>query len=613
MSGVTIGRLLGETLRSFAPKQIPPVDAVVTRLSPVLPLASRATQRRPESGFHAPVDLHRGFDFSRMPLHANPRIRIQPKLTVGHTDDPLEHEADRIAGQVMRIPEPHTHVHNERGSSQGTSAEVHAGQTKPSGKGGDSAGFEAPPIVREALNSPGRPLDDATRAFFEPRFGRDFSRVRVHADARAAQSASTIGARAYTSGHHMVFAAGEYAPLGENGRRLIAHELAHTSQQRSANSTRIQRQPQPKPTPTYSPASNFADLITLIRTAEAKLKAKGQDVTTRLKTLRGLFYGTTWSMDFDHEHSTMRNLGFAYFLYGNPAIKTASNAMAYLSGHPENAKPDPAFVPADPAGTLDAGLIKALKDSAEVTNPADQRKVDVGHLLIGLEARLPKGGQEKAQLTDPRPLSSSPMGGTGLELTTWVGDLGGGTAQVAQLRITASKTTPAKQVFTGSVHDYGAEVNLEGDIAAFLAGLPTSAGDPYSIALDETKGVAGAIEDYVSPSGAGAAWKGRAKRFLSFYGATFDASGALSNRSAVVATFTDHIKKFAAYYKETRMKDELMKKLGSAPTSAQLAKIDADMKAIEAEIPKVAGEVAELFTDALMVAVKDPGKGIAPP
>ena len=65
----------------------------------------------------------------------------------------------------------------------------------------------------------------------EPRFGRDFSRVRVHADTRAADSARAVAARAYTVGSDVVFGPGEYAPATTAGRHLIAHELAHVVQQ----------------------------------------------------------------------------------------------------------------------------------------------------------------------------------------------------------------------------------------------------------------------------------------------------------------------------------------------------------------------------------------------
>lgn len=67
----------------------------------------------------------------------------------------------------------------------------------------------------------------------EPRFGREFGRVRVHTDRRAAESARSISARAYTKGEHVVFGEGQYALSNEAGRRLLAHELAHVVQQRS--------------------------------------------------------------------------------------------------------------------------------------------------------------------------------------------------------------------------------------------------------------------------------------------------------------------------------------------------------------------------------------------
>jgi len=91
----------------------------------------------------------------------------------------------------------------------------------------------APPIVHEALRSPGQPLDGRTRAFFEPRFGHDFSRVRIHADRRAAESAQAVNAFAYTVGHHIFFAPDRFAPGTREGSRLLAHELTHTVQQSS--------------------------------------------------------------------------------------------------------------------------------------------------------------------------------------------------------------------------------------------------------------------------------------------------------------------------------------------------------------------------------------------
>jgi hypothetical protein len=86
-------------------------------------------------------------------------------------------------------------------------------------------------VVRETLLSPGVPLDAQTRSRFEPRFGYDLSRVRIHADAKAAQSADILNALAYTVGPKIVFSAGCYAPHLRHGSRLLAHELAHVVQQ----------------------------------------------------------------------------------------------------------------------------------------------------------------------------------------------------------------------------------------------------------------------------------------------------------------------------------------------------------------------------------------------
>lgn len=92
-------------------------------------------------------------------------------------------------------------------------------------RGSDSA------FIEETLRPSGKPLDPATRAFMEPRFGHDFSKVRVHADEHAAASAAALDASAYTTGNHIVFGIGRYQPATASGRRLIAHELVHVVQQ----------------------------------------------------------------------------------------------------------------------------------------------------------------------------------------------------------------------------------------------------------------------------------------------------------------------------------------------------------------------------------------------
>jgi hypothetical protein len=91
-----------------------------------------------------------------------------------------------------------------------------------------------PHVVHEVLNSPGQPLETGTRAFMEPRFGHDFSRVRVHTDTKASESAQAVNALAYTVGSDIVFAQEQYRPTTTGGRQLLTHELAHVVQQRGA-------------------------------------------------------------------------------------------------------------------------------------------------------------------------------------------------------------------------------------------------------------------------------------------------------------------------------------------------------------------------------------------
>jgi hypothetical protein len=172
---------------------------------------------------------------------------LQPKLGLGSVDDPLEHEADRLAHQVMQMPDPTLSLssgslQSSRKCTARPERDVVKLQMKTAGAARLQAG-EAPSSVHKVLQSQGQPLDTASRAYFEPRFGHDFSRVRVHYDAKGAVSASDVGARAYTVGERIVFGSGEFAPHNAVGRRLLAHELAHVVQQASAGTACVQRAP----------------------------------------------------------------------------------------------------------------------------------------------------------------------------------------------------------------------------------------------------------------------------------------------------------------------------------------------------------------------------------
>jgi hypothetical protein len=162
------------------------------------------------------------------------RLGVQRKLTISQPGDKYEREADRVADQVMRMPEPRLQRQTE---SDEEDEEEELLQTKPLAQrnvAGQTAVETAPPLVHEVLNSPGHPLDPTTRDFMEPRFGHNFSQIKIHSGEQAAKSAQAVNARAYTIGKHIVFGHRQYRPESLTGQQLIAHELAHAVQQSGA-------------------------------------------------------------------------------------------------------------------------------------------------------------------------------------------------------------------------------------------------------------------------------------------------------------------------------------------------------------------------------------------
>jgi hypothetical protein len=162
--------------------------------------------------------------------------RLAPKIAVGAIDDPLEREADRAAAQVLRKANSQSLSISASGSLTlqrmcSSCHDDHKEKVVLRKETGTSSGSEsAPPSVGQVLSSPGRPLDATSRRYFEPRFGRDLSSVKVHTDAQAATSAGEVDALAYTVGDHVVLGGGQSVA----NRALMAHELAHVVQQTDA-------------------------------------------------------------------------------------------------------------------------------------------------------------------------------------------------------------------------------------------------------------------------------------------------------------------------------------------------------------------------------------------
>jgi hypothetical protein len=156
-------------------------------------------------------------------------------LRIGEPTDALELEADQMANWVTS---PIRRNLDSSVSSVDTAHPVHnvcnPSQSKIMRKAADantsSTPSVAPTIVHEVLHSIGKPLDAPARGYFEPRFNYDLGKVRIHDDEKAAESARSVGAVAYTVGNHLAFGKGEYAPHSASGRKLLAHELAHVLQ-----------------------------------------------------------------------------------------------------------------------------------------------------------------------------------------------------------------------------------------------------------------------------------------------------------------------------------------------------------------------------------------------
>lgn len=269
--------------RTYAqPKKVPAFS--------VMPVRKPAPHRR--SLLRDVGEGHAGFDFGSISLFSGNENRVQTKLTIGKPGDRYEQEADSMADRVMSMPDPNVQrkcaeckeeenlqrqpeeeedkeliqskelrrqpeeeedeeiatmsnevrrevdeEEEEEISPMSNELRRETDEEEEETVSPKSLSGGTPQVTPEIQNSissmkgGGQPLPDSTRAFFEPRFKRDFSRVRLHTDSRAAEIAKSINARAFTVGRNIAFGAGQYSPDASSGKRLLAHELTHTVQQ----------------------------------------------------------------------------------------------------------------------------------------------------------------------------------------------------------------------------------------------------------------------------------------------------------------------------------------------------------------------------------------------
>jgi hypothetical protein len=239
-----------------------------------------------------PVQLAQREDIRRILRYTG----AQAKLTIGRPNDKYEQEADHVADQVMTMPDPtlqrqiepeeeeealqakpladqitplvqrqedlpeeeeeepiqakfkdgemiqHMYTECDEETAQRQPMEEEEEELQTKSRTDKTPAFT--PSLESRINSVkggGQPLDIATRTFFEPRFGRDFGRVRLHTDSRSAETAKSVNSKAFTIGKNVVFGLGQYSPNTSQGKRLMAHELIHVVQQNVGQSLSLQR------------------------------------------------------------------------------------------------------------------------------------------------------------------------------------------------------------------------------------------------------------------------------------------------------------------------------------------------------------------------------------
>jgi hypothetical protein len=503
-------------------------------------------------------------------------VKIQPKLQVNEPGDSFEQEADAMADSIMKADvnqlqpvqqNPVTGLIGRSVQRKCASCEEEEKKLMRKEQGGVNGGTVSSSFSSSLTNAGnGIPLQSGTKEKMEHAFNTDFSAVRIHTGQQASELNNAVQAKAFTYGNDIYFNKGEYKSDTYEGKKLLAHELTHVVQQNSGVH-KIARQERDSSTCStrFSRATNFHELINLVHEAEVRLNAAGiRSARDQVHALRGIYYGTTWSLDYSVERSLTRNEGFQRFT--RPSAATPSSTT-----------------PPDVRSYLDCGLFSALLNSQDISD--GHRHLDFGHLIIALDARFDPSFNVNVQY--PNPISSLlpgiDLGGTGPELVTWLGDLGGGAASLASSRV-LSPSTNVSSVFRGS--DYGGSINLEGDIAGFViatTGTPTA---PQSA----TTGMAGSslsdsLRSYLGTTSTTAAWRNRATTFLRMYGAIFNSSNALTNGSSLISTFASRIQVFACNYLASRVQDHHI-------TFAQAS-------AASGYINNAAQEVATAFVNAL--------------
>ncbi len=309
----------------------------------------------------------------------------------------------------------------------------------------------------------------------------------------------------------------------------------------------------------FSKARSFEEIIKMVKVAEDRLAAAGLANTPEevVWILRGIYYGTEWSMDYDgeaNEGSWIRNAGFDYYT--------------------KHRRPD------DPREALGDNLFNALKASPEVKDPNGMH-TDFGHIVIGAET------QDWAGKNVP-----TGTGGTGNEVVTWLGDLGGGAGMLSMIRGgingKARPSASAMKIFNDE-SNYGGSINVEGDIAGTVG-----------ITLEDGKSFSQVLEEYlVGKDGQGGGnFDKRAALFLVEIGGLV-VNNILVNKAALINKLTDKFVQFGQFYSLTRSIDK-----------TQFNVTPHTLRSAGKHMIGSANEVATIFVNMLENGMNNPGKMI---
>lgn len=460
---------------------------------------------------------------------------IQPKLTVNEPGDASEREADRVADEVMRMPEPSRTDVTEQGSS-GTQSQRGTSAGKKPGN------LVAPHIVHEVVRSPGQPLDPAIRSFMEPRFGHDFSSVRVHTDARSAHSASALDALAYTVGDNLVFGTGRYSTATDAGKKLLAHELTHVVQQRSGATqdgvqrersmgrstieapASVQRLSQPVVKPAPEGAISIRAFILLVEAEEAKWPIAEQTQTSlMISRLRKIFYGTSgWDK---------------YLIPGASGIDSGYSIHEEETGR-ENLSligPDADIVRKRQVLKDQYGMSPTISRHQEV-RLEDGTFDDIGHVFAGLDAANHftdvSAGLGLASVKDNK------------AAVTWTGDLGSAVTEII-FKAQNSGAPTAVTAMQGIVDEYASAQDMLGNIDAYVIA------DQYDISNSGGKKVSELLRAYYLGEASTPDTRARANRFSRFcalIGLKGWADGHFANEAAWLDRWTPEVAGAAALY-----------------------------------------------------------------